>query len=404
MRCPLTPSLTLCAVLAVLPGQVPAQGFPTGGTTSSVSAESVRRFNALAPKLVQSAHIKSGDLVTISGGPALIPEMEALGVEVQKAGGRPILIIDSPRLTRSLYAEAPEESLNKRPTSYETFAAQHVAVAFYLPNGEDFATLRRVDRRAKIDEALAKVDAATAPQRNRGITRALFVGIPTASDTASIQMDYGPYEAMTWKAIEADYESIAAKGQAIKRILQGAKRLRITSPEGTDFTVQLGQRPVIVDAGVVPPGTRGNEAARFSALPGGSVAFAPLETTANGKIRAAEDQCDQPVRDEAVDVRNGMPQNISSASDEECLKRSFRDAGRFGNIVIGLNPAIHFDHIPSYGGQIANSAGLVSISFGNNKALGGVNPPVGGGWTVPLLRATVEADGKVIVKDGKLAM
>ena len=404
MRCPVTQSLTLLSALALLPGQMAAQGFPTSGATSSVSAESLRRFNALVPSLVQSAHIKAGDLVTITGGPALVPEMEALGAEVVKAGGRPILLLDSPRLTRTLYAEAPEESLNKQSTSYETFAAQHVAVAFYLPNGEDFATLRKVDRRAKVDEALARNDALTAPQRNRGITRALFIGIPTASDTASIQMDYAPYEAMTWKAIEADYGSIAAKGQEIKRILRNAKRLHITSPEGTDFTVQLGPRPVIVAAGMVAPGTRGGEAARFSALPGGTVAFAPLETTANGKIRAAEDQCDQPVRDEAVDVRNGMSKNVSSASDEECLKRSFADAGRFGSIVIGLNPGIHFDHVPSYGPQLGNSAGVVSINFGNNKALGGVNPTVGGGWTVPLLHATVEADGKVIVKDGKLAL
>jgi leucyl aminopeptidase (aminopeptidase T) len=334
----------------------------------------------------------------------MIPEMEALGVEVQKAGGRALLLLDSPRLTRSLYAEVPEQHLGKIPTSWETFAAQQVAVAFALPSGEDFATLRRVGRRARVDQALAKAEASTATQRNQGITRNVFIAVPTPSDTASIQMDYEPYEAMAWKAIEADYSAMAAKGQQIKRLLEGAKRLRITSPEGTDFTVELGKRPIVVSAGVVPAGTKGDEAARSAALPGGSVRFAPLETTANGKIRAAEDQCDEPVKDESVDVRNGMPENVRSATDQECLQRSFKDAGRFGGIIIGLNPAIKFEHVPSYSPQLENSAGVVSILFGANRGLGGSNDPVPGGWVVPLLKATVEADGKVIVRDGKLAL
>jgi len=62
-----------------------------------------------------------------------------------------------------------------------------------------------------------------------------------------------------------------------------------------------------------------------------------------------------------VDVKNGMPENIRAASDEECLKRSFKDAGRFGNIVIGLNPAVHYEHVPSYGPQLETAAGTVSI-------------------------------------------
>ena len=400
-------TITVSLALAGFPLALSAQGYPTTGDSAAapaLSRESARRFQALAPRLVKSAQIQPGDLVTISGGPVLVPEMEALGLEVMRAGGRPLLLLDSPRLTRSLYAEVPEEYIKKSSTAYDKFSAENVAVAFFLPTGEDFATLRRVDRRAKVDQALAEQNATTLEQRNQGKTRNLFIGVPTPSDTASIQMDYGPYEAMAWGAIEADYSAMRAKGEAMKKILEGSKRLHITSPEGTDFTVELGKRPIFVEAGLVPRDTKGSEAARSTGLPGGVVRFAPIENTANGKIRAAEDQCDQPVKDEAVDVKNGMPENIRAASDEECLKRSFKDAGRFGNIVIGLNPAVHYEHIPSYGPQLETAAGTVSIGFAPNKGLGGSNPPMAGGWTVPLLKATVEADGKVIVKDGKLAI
>jgi aminopeptidase len=403
LRAPCFTALTITLALAALSNETNAQGYPTVDFSApGISRESARRFQALAPRLVQSARIKPGDLVTISGGPAMIPEMEALGVEVEKKGGRALLLLDSPRLIRSFYARVPEEYIKKMPTSFEKFAAENVAVAFNLPTGEDPAAMRRVGRRAKVDQALAELDASTMSERNEGITRNLFIAVPTPSDTASIQMDYAPYEAMAWKAIEADYSAMRTKGEQIKRILEDAKRLRITSPEGTDFTVELGDRPIVVSAGLVPPGTKGNEAARSAALPGGSVRFAPRETTANGKIRAAEDQCDKPVRDVAVDVRNGMPTSIRAGSDEQCFKEAFTLAGRFGSIVIGLNPAIKFDHVPTYAPQLENSAGVVHIGFAPNQGLGGSNPPAPGGWSIPLLRATVEADGKVVVKDGKL--
>jgi aminopeptidase len=399
------PAALVFAVL-LLPRLAHTQGQPTTQVGAG-TVETQRRFAALAPKLVQSARIRPGDLVTINGGPAMIPEMEALGAEVLKAGGRPVLLLDSPRLLRTAFTDVPEKYLEQPSTALEEFQAQRVAVAFILPLGEDFASIARSAdprRRARVQQAFAKADGAAAAERSRGTTRRLVMRVPAPSDTASIQMDYREYEAMTWTAIEADYQAMAAKGSAIKKALEGAKRVHITSPEGTDFTVELGGRPVVVSAGIVPPGTQGTMAARTAALPGGSVRFAPLETSANGKLRAAEDQCDQPVRDEAVDVRNGLPTNVRAASDEECLRRSFDEAGRFGSITIGLNPAIRFTHVPSYSSQLDNAAGVVSVNFSGNQELGGNNPPARGGWTVPLLRATVEADGKVLVRDGKLAL
>ena len=58
----------------------------------------------------------------------------------------------------------------------------------------------------------------------------------------------------------------------------------------------------------------------------------------------------------------------------------------------------------TYNSPDRKSGGVVSIAFGGNSGLGGKNQPVAGGWVVPLLKATVEADGKVIVRDGKLVL
>ena len=135
---PLAPLVALSLLAGALTTRAQAQGYPTMGNpmpdaTRASLAQSARRFNELAPKLVQSAGIKPGDLVTISGGLLMVRQMEALGAEVQKAGGRPLLFLDSPRLTRELYASVPEDVIAKSPTSYEKFAAQNVAVASTFP-------------------------------------------------------------------------------------------------------------------------------------------------------------------------------------------------------------------------------------------------------------------------------
>src|SRR5712691_11449247 len=82
------------ALLSASParGQTVASSDPSGPPS-----ETARRFDELAPRLVASARIQPGDLVSIDGGPALVPAMEALAVEVQKAGAFPVMILDSPR-------------------------------------------------------------------------------------------------------------------------------------------------------------------------------------------------------------------------------------------------------------------------------------------------------------------
>lgn len=68
---------------------------------------------------------------------------------------------------------------------------------------------------------------------------------------------------------------------------------------------------------------------------------------------------------------------------------------------IGLNPGLMVieegrEYRPDRG------AGVVWMGIGSNALLGGKNKTQGG-FTFPLVKATVEADGKLIVKDGDLA-
>ena len=55
------------------------------------------------------------------------------------------------------------------------------------------------------------------------------------------------------------------------------------------------------------------------------------------------------------------------------------------------------------GALLPLQAGMVTVDFGANAGLGGANkgnPQTG--WFIVLPRATVEVDGRVIVKEGEL--
>jgi hypothetical protein len=126
----------------------------------------------------------------------------------------------------------------------------------------------------------------------------------------------------------------------------------------------------------------------------------PVESSATGRVRAAVDHCEQPVRQEAFELRAGRPEHIRAASDEACIRAGLMGAGAVGFLSIGLNPAM--EPILSENGNYLpeQSLGLVSLGFGDNRQFGGTNTAPR--WTVPLTRATVLADDVAVIRDGQL--
>ena len=72
----------------------------------------------------------------------------------------------------------------------------------------------------------------------------------------------------------------------------------------------------------------------------------------------------------------------------------------FASVAIGLNPEWKVIEDPG-DFRPEDAAGMVTINIGNNQLLGGENRSTGG-FSFPIVNATVEIDGRVVVKDGKL--
>ena len=88
--------------------------------------------------------------------------------------------------------------------------------------------------------------------------------------------------------------------------------------------------------------------------------------------------------------------------EKNALKKLLKDNPgdkMFAGISIGLNPVLK----PSDDYWPVAGAGVVYLSFGNNQLEGGKNTSPFS-WAFPITNATVEIDGKVVVKDGKIVL
>jgi leucyl aminopeptidase (aminopeptidase T) len=221
--------LALCA--APSHGQEAAAAQSRSG---SVMAKAARRFEALAPALVKSAKIQPGQLVTIHGGPQMVRAMEALAIEVQKAGGSPIVLLDSPKVIHSYFAEAPDAYLGKTPKAWKDFQATGIDVEFSLPVFENLQqTFADVppERQGKVLAAFTADQSEVTARQNRNRTRRLtFAAPPGPADAEQARVDQAAYSRMYYAGLDADYTRVAEQGRKIQKALQGARKVRITTP------------------------------------------------------------------------------------------------------------------------------------------------------------------------------
>jgi leucyl aminopeptidase (aminopeptidase T) len=378
-------------------------------TVEATSAEENNYADIAARIIKTSANVKPGDVVAISGGKHNIAVMEELAIQAAKAGGLVTMFLDSDRFERAFYTQVPEKYL-EQPATFFVEWVKHMNVYIGLPGVEDpkavFGDVAP-ERFAKASKAGQVVTDAL----NASGVRLLNLGYPSASDAAVNQLDFATYQKAFWEAVGADYGPISANGNKLKQMLQEGKTVHVTSPSGTDFTFELGDRPIFVDDGIMTPEKARSQwfLTRFVSLPGGSVFLAPMETSANGKVAVLRDRCQyKPLTGQSFTFKAGHLENYKAEKGGDCFTESLAPYSGpkdvFGFFEIGLNPAAKVmedpgDYRPSY------AAGLVTIGIGDNSLLGGNNKVEGsGGATFPIVNATVTIDGKTILRDGKLTL
>jgi leucyl aminopeptidase (aminopeptidase T) len=233
------------------------------------------------------------------------------------------------------------------------------------------------------------------------------VSLPLALLTPERAKVYG-FKFEDWKkatnnALAADLGKIAEKGRYIATTLEKAHTCHLTAPNGTDLTFELSGRPVHVDDGIVDKEDISKKSLDAN-LPAGSVLTTLIETSANGKV-----VFDQPVHMMAREIqgvewlfKNGKVTSMKARKNPELISEQYNkasgDRDKISFLQIGLNPEASYGYLTDY-----NVEGAVQIGIGDNEYIGGKNTSTFG-MAATLSKATLDVDGKVIVKNGQLQL
>ena len=198
------------------------------------------------------------------------------------------------------------------------------------------------------------------------------------------------------RTLNADYREIAQRSNKLAEIVNRGKIARVTTPAGTDITMNIEGRECHADTGLVhSPG-------EFSNLPAGEAYIAPMEGTANGIIMvdgSMVGKVKQPIK---IVVKDGFATDITGGSSAEELERMIEPFGQPGRTVAELG--IGTNHKARIVGSVLEDEkvmGTVHMALGDNKSMGG-NVSVQSHLDGILLKPTLWIDETKIMEGGEL--
>ncbi len=244
---------------------------------------------------------------------------------------------------------------------------------------------------APVAAAMAAADVVLAPTtKSLSHTRARSKATAAGARAATLP---GITEEVMTIGLDADYEAIATHCDAVLSQVVDAEEIRVTTPQGTDLTVEPGDRAWRRDTGIV------HEPGAFSNLPAGEVFVSP--ETADGTYVVDGTmmphgllESDQQLRFEVVDgVVTEIDDPAVREQVEEAAESVGQDAYNLAELGIGTNVGV----TDLIGSVLLDekAAGTVHVAIGDDAGIGGdVEAPI---HLDGIIREpTVYADGETI--------
>lgn len=380
---------------------------PASSAQDDPKSDKSTQTEALAKKLVnQCARVKDRDIVQIGGGARDIELLEALTVESAKLGADTLMLLaPSDRTMRRLYTDVPAK-FDSRTSPLAMRLAETITVSIGVDSAESDTTFAGIpaERLNARSEASAKIPE-THLKRN---VRQVWLGnglYPTEARAQQYGLTKDELSKIFYAGLSVDYDKLQATGEAVRKTLTGGKKVRITTPEGTDVTLEITGRSTFVSDGILTDEKikRGGAACQMW-LPAGEVYLAPVSGGAEGTVVADRQLWEgKEIRGLRMTFKNGKLIEMKARSGLERLQAIYDAAGagkdELSALDIGINPAVR---LPSRtpGGCYMES-GTITLNIGNNVWAGGDNKCAFG---VPLfLRGgTLRVDAEVLIQDGSL--
>lgn len=407
----LTVVLALLASVFAAAQTVHWQGAVANAADAPVNKAAGINLDELAQRIVtQSARVREGEIVYISGGVRDLELLENLATHVRKVGAFPIVTVNSDRMIKRSYTDVPAKYDSQEP-KLDLALADLLDAAIAVDSIESAGLLEGIsaERRA----ARAKAGAPANKKYVDNSVRFVEVGnglYPTSWLAQRLGMSQGDLAKNFWEGANVDYSGLQSRGEAVKSALSAGKELRIVrSANGTDVTLGIAARPIVVSDGIISAAdVKQGGAAVAVFLPAGEVMITPVVGTAKGKVvvdRLYFD--DKEIQNLTLNFAAGKLTSMSGSGPGYAAFKARYDAASdpakaaFAYVDLGINDKVRLPEASKVGTWVP--AGMVTIGIGNNIGFGGENnAPYGFFFHLP--GTTVTLDGKTIVENGGLKL
>jgi leucyl aminopeptidase (aminopeptidase T) len=169
--------------------------------------------------------------------------------------------------------------------------------------------------------------------------------------------------------LDADYESIREHCREMLEFVAEAEQIRVTSPSGTDITLEPGDREWREDTGIV------HEPGAFSNLPAGEVFVSPV--SADGRVVVNGTMMPHGLLDKsqtvAFEVEDGQVTSIEDDAVREQVEAAAEEVGEsaynLAELGIGTNVAV--ERLVGSVLLDEKAGGTVHFAIGDDASIGG---------------------------------
>ena len=403
--------VALTACQAPAPQSNNSAGANSAVTTNTAKTDATKTtapgdMKALAAKIVnQSAGVKEGEIVLISGSARDMDLLENIVTEVQKVGGEPLLSLNSEKMGKRSYTDVPEKYDSQEP-KLGMALAKVANVSITVDSTETEALFADIPPARMA--ARAKANSPVGAEFIKNKVRAVNIGndlYPTEWRARRFDMPLDGFAKLFWDGVNIDYTGLQATGEKARAAMTG-KEIEITHPNGTSLKASLDSKPAYISDGIISADdvAKGNTEAF---LPAGEAAVITAAGSGTGKFVIEKDYFQgKEMHNVVLTFENGKLTSMTGEGDGFAAMKANYDAFGEGKdllsyVDIGINPSYTLSPSSKLGNWV--SAGMVSVGTGNNMWAGGTNNSTGavGGH---LAGCTVKIDGKTIVENGVLKL
>ncbi|MFC6905740.1 hypothetical protein [Halalkalicoccus tibetensis] len=248
--------------------------------------------------------------------------------------------------------------------------------------------------------AMMEADVIITPV-HRSITHSSAAAEAKENGARIISMVKFTDEQLVRGGLYADYEGMRPHCEEMARRFSEASEARVTSPQGTDVTVDLEGREGNAHPGIA------DEPGEFTALVHIESNIAPVEGGTDGTVvfDGAIPNLDIGVLEDPVtmEIEDGAVTSVEGGKEAEKIQRVWEEHDdpavyNIAQLAVGMNP-----ECPEFNGWFSNDHGRygnVHFGIGTSSNLGGTTrAPVH--FDAMMAEPTLEFDGETVVENGE---